>query len=71
MSFFHIVVVALVVAAAGAIGWFALPKGKNQTLFRTSLLLTLTCCYLMWAITYLCQLHPIITPKRTNIRVEY
>lgn len=29
-------------------------------LIRTSILLALTCCYLMWAITYLAQLHPLI-----------
>ncbi|UOH84620.1 V-type proton ATPase subunit E [Cryptococcus neoformans] len=61
MSFFHVVFVAFVIAAIGAAGWFVTPKGKNQTLLRTSLLLTLACCYLMWAITYLCQLHPLIS----------
>ena len=29
-------------------------------LLRTSVVLTLACCYLMWAITYLAQLHPLI-----------
>ena len=29
-------------------------------LIRTSVALTLTCTYLMWAITYLAQLHPLI-----------
>ena len=27
---------------------------------RTAVLLTLTCCYLMWAVTYMAQLHPLI-----------
>ncbi|KIR26943.1 V-type proton ATPase subunit E [Cryptococcus deuterogattii LA55] len=70
MSFFHVVFVAFVIAAIGAAGWFITPKGKNQTLLRTSLLLTLACCYLMWAITYLCQLHPLITPRRSDLRME-
>lgn len=30
-----------------------------RRLIRTSLMLTLTCCYLMWAIAYLAQLHPL------------
>jgi hypothetical protein len=29
-------------------------------IIRTCLLLTLTCTWLMWAITYLAQLHPIV-----------
>ena len=30
-------------------------------LYRSCALLTLTCCYMMWAIVYLAQLHPIIS----------
>ena len=33
---------------------FFLPR-----LIRTSVLLTLTCCYLMWTVTYLAQVHPL------------
>jgi V-type H+-transporting ATPase subunit e len=29
-------------------------------LIRSSVLLTLTCCYLMWMVTYLAQVHPLI-----------
>ncbi|KAI0833320.1 ATPase, V0 complex, subunit E1/e2, partial [Trametes gibbosa] len=46
-------------ALAGTVGWFATPKGSNQTLVRTSVLLTLACCYLMWMVTYLAQVHPL------------
>ncbi len=28
-------------------------------LIRTSILLTLACCYLMWTVTYLSQVHPL------------
>nr|VWO99175.1 Alcohol dehydrogenase 1 [Ganoderma boninense] len=48
-----------------AAAWFATPKGPNQTLIRTSVLLTLTCCYLMWTVTYLAQVHPLERPRRS------
>ena len=75
----HIVIVGLICAALAVVGWFVVPKGKNQmyvttskgpvllcnadlssSVIRTSIALTLTCTYLMWAITYLAQLHPLI-----------
>ena len=34
-------------------------------LIRTSLMLTLACCYLMWMVTYLAQLHPLIGESAT------
>ncbi|KAL7417134.1 ATPase, V0 complex, subunit E1/e2 [Mrakia frigida] len=70
MGGYLIVIVALVIAALSTVSWFATPKGVNQTLLRTSILLTLTACYLMWAITYLAQLHPILSPRRGDLRFE-
>ena len=35
-------------------------------LIRTSILLTLTCCYLMWMVTYLAQVHPLERKSRTS-----
>ncbi|KAL7425117.1 H(+)-transporting V0 sector ATPase subunit e [Cryptotrichosporon argae] len=71
MSFFHVVIVGIVVAGIAAGVWFAAPRGKNQTLIRSSVSLALTCCYLMWAVTYLAQLHPLIAPRRSDLRAEY
>ncbi|KAF8525786.1 ATPase, V0 complex, subunit E1/e2, partial [Hysterangium stoloniferum] len=53
--FLFFITMGIMVAA-----WFATPKGPQQTLLRTSFLLTLVCCYLMWAITYMAQLHPLL-----------
>ncbi|KZV94412.1 hypothetical protein EXIGLDRAFT_673109 [Exidia glandulosa HHB12029] len=60
-------VFALLVVALGlmAASWFGVPKGPQQTLLRSSFMLTVACCYLLWAITYLAQLHPLIAPRRT------
>ncbi|GJC88246.1 ATP synthase subunit h [Colletotrichum tofieldiae] len=72
----------VIVVAMGAGAWFLSPKGETQmplislygtanvgdSIWRSSLLLALACCYLMWAITFLAQLHPLIEPKRSNLR---
>ncbi|PWN26084.1 hypothetical protein BDZ90DRAFT_233670 [Jaminaea rosea] len=64
------------VIAGGAVGgisffsWGAVRKGENQVLIRSCIILTLVCCYLMWAIMYLAQLHPVIKPKRGDLRLE-
>ncbi|KAH9972054.1 ATPase, V0 complex, subunit E1/e2, partial [Lactifluus volemus] len=58
-SVFPVVLLFFVVIGLMATSWFSVRKGPQQTLIRTSLMLTLTCCYLMWAITYLAQLHPL------------
>ncbi|KAI5450150.1 H(+)-transporting V0 sector ATPase subunit e [Naganishia albida] len=68
MSGFLVFVLAIISLAGGAISWFLTPKGPNQTLIRTSLMLAITCCYLMWAITYMAQLHPLMAPRRGDVR---
>ncbi|KAH9856583.1 ATPase, V0 complex, subunit E1/e2 [Lenzites betulinus] len=57
------VYILILAILAGSVGWFATPKGGNQTLIRTSILLTLACCYLMWMVTYLAQVHPLERPR--------
>ncbi|PPQ67629.1 hypothetical protein CVT24_002850 [Panaeolus cyanescens] len=41
------------------------PKGPNQVTIRTALMLTFACCYLLWMITYMAQLHPMIAPMHS------
>jgi hypothetical protein len=35
-----------------------------HSLVRSTVLLTITCCYVMWAIVYLAQLHPVISESQ-------
>lgn len=58
--FFGAIVVVLMICVA-----LFTPKGPNQAVIRTALMLTLATCYLLWMITYLAQLHPLIAPVRT------
>ncbi|EEU34172.1 uncharacterized protein NECHADRAFT_50214, partial [Fusarium vanettenii 77-13-4] len=61
----------VVIAALCVASWLLAPKGENQVLWRSSLILAIVSCYLMWAITFMAQLHPLIAPRRTGIREEY
>ncbi|KAL4807044.1 ATPase, V0 complex, subunit E1/e2 [Aspergillus unguis] len=60
----------IVVVAAAVAAWVFSPKGDNQTLWRSTLILSIASCYLMWAITFLAQWHPLIAPKRADIRPD-
>ncbi|KAH8172668.1 ATP synthase subunit H domain-containing protein [Sarocladium implicatum] len=60
------VIVAMCVAS-----WFFSPKGENQVLWRSSLILALVSCYLLWAITFLAQLNPLIEPRRSDLRESF
>ncbi|CRK25321.1 V-type proton ATPase subunit e like protein [Verticillium longisporum] len=68
---YSIIVGFVVVAALSAIAWFLSPKGENQIIWRSSLILAFVSCYLMWAITFLAQLHPLIEPRRSDLRGEF
>lgn len=61
----------VVIVALSAAAWFMSPKGENQVLWRSSLILAIVSCYLMWLITFLAQLHPLIAPKRSDLREEF
>ncbi|KAJ5175951.1 V-type proton ATPase subunit e [Penicillium canariense] len=58
----------IIIVAASLAAWFFSPKGENQTVWRSTLILSFVSCYLMWAIVFLAQLHPLIAPKRADIR---
>ncbi|KIW06140.1 uncharacterized protein PV09_03302 [Verruconis gallopava] len=51
--------------------WFLSPKGENQTVWRSSLILSAWSCFLMWAITFLAQWHPLISPINNTLRPGY
>ncbi|KAF2684345.1 hypothetical protein K458DRAFT_302588, partial [Lentithecium fluviatile CBS 122367] len=61
---------AIVVAIFCAAAWFLSPKGETQTIWRSTLLLSAVAMYIMWAITFLAQLHPLISPIKQDIRPE-
>ncbi|KAK3906289.1 ATPase, V0 complex, subunit E1/e2 [Staphylotrichum tortipilum] len=66
------IIIGLVIIVAMCLAsWFFAPKGENQVLWRSSLILSIVSCYLMWAITFLAQLHPLIVPRRSDLRKEY
>ncbi|KAJ5728688.1 V-type proton ATPase subunit e [Penicillium malachiteum] len=61
--------VGLIVVVAASLGaWFFSPKGENRTVWRSVLILSFASCYLMWAIVFLAQLHPLISPKKSDMR---
>ncbi|QIX01223.1 hypothetical protein AMS68_006740 [Peltaster fructicola] len=61
----------LIVGAFSAAAWFLSPKGENQTVWRSSLVLSAWSMWLMWAITFLAQWHPLIVPERSDLRREF
>ncbi|KAJ1588674.1 hypothetical protein NDA11_003871 [Ustilago hordei] len=68
MSGWTTIWVFLIAAGASGAVWVTTPKGPNQVLIRTSVTIALTCMYLMWFIIYMAQLHPIVKPKRGDVR---
>ncbi|PWN24145.1 hypothetical protein BCV69DRAFT_280047 [Microstroma glucosiphilum] len=70
MSGWTVIWAGVAVGGASFGSWGLVRKGENQVLIRTSVILTMICCYLMWSIIYLAQLHPLIKPKRGDLRPE-
>ncbi|KIO34668.1 hypothetical protein M407DRAFT_240502 [Tulasnella calospora MUT 4182] len=70
MSGYNVLIVLVAAILLAAFSWTITPRGKHQTLIRSSVLLSITCCYLMWSITYMAQLHPLIAPRRGDVRFE-
>ncbi|EPQ63955.1 Vacuolar H+ ATPase subunit [Blumeria graminis f. sp. tritici 96224] len=63
------IIVGLVVAILACLaGWVFSPKGETQTIWRSTLILSFSSCYIMWAITFLAQWHPLIVPRRGGLR---
>ncbi|KIJ66944.1 hypothetical protein HYDPIDRAFT_85787 [Hydnomerulius pinastri MD-312] len=62
---FPVIFVLAIILGLMACGFLFVPKGPQQTTIRTAIMLTLACCYLMWMITYMAQLHPLIAPYRS------
>ncbi|KAF7504050.1 hypothetical protein GJ744_002879 [Endocarpon pusillum] len=66
------IIIGLVfVVLASLVAWFFSPKGENNTVWRSTLILSFASCYIMWAITFLAQWHPLIEPYRNTLRPGY
>ncbi|CAH05006.2 V-type proton ATPase subunit e [Schizosaccharomyces pombe] len=59
-----VLLVGLLTALMSVVSYYVSPKGNNTSTWQMSLILTFSCCYLLWAITYLAQLHPLEAPSR-------
>lgn len=70
MSGYVVIGVLIAVLIAGAVFWKFAPK-EDRTVWRSTVSLSLAMMFLMWAFTYLCQLHPLVSPKRSDLRPEY
>jgi len=66
-----LIVGLIVVVGASVLAYLFSPKGETQTIWRSSLILAFVSCYIMWAITFMAQWHPLIQPKRSDWRPGY
>ena len=42
-----------------------------NSVWRSTVILSMAMMFLMWAITYLAQLHPLVVPRRSDLRPEF
>ncbi|KJA16509.1 hypothetical protein HYPSUDRAFT_147658 [Hypholoma sublateritium FD-334 SS-4] len=59
-STFPVLFMLVVTAALMTVAALFTPKGPQQVTIRTSLMLALAACHLMWMVTYMAQLHPLV-----------
>ena len=64
------VILGLAISVALSLAAWRFAPQENNTVWRSSAVLTLAMCFLMWAITYLAQLHPLEAPIRSDLRAE-
>ncbi|KAG1738709.1 ATPase, V0 complex, subunit E1/e2 [Suillus lakei] len=69
-SIIPVIFILAMIIGLMACGYLFVPKGPHQTTIRTAIMLTLASCYLMWMVTYMAQLHPLITPYRSSSKGE-
>ncbi|AMD19879.1 HCL272Cp [Eremothecium sinecaudum] len=70
MSFYTVVATFLSVSLASVVFWVFAPK-ENQSVWRSTVILSIAMMFLMWAITYMSQLHPLVAPRRSDLRPEF
>ncbi|KAI9227351.1 MAG: ATPase, V0 complex, subunit E1/e2 [Piptocephalis tieghemiana] len=71
MSLFPVFLLGLICLGLCLLAYMFSPKGRDQTLWRSSLILTFICLYSMWAVTYMAQMNPLIAPRRSDLRPEH
>ncbi|XP_017145553.1 V-type proton ATPase subunit e [Drosophila miranda] len=45
------------------VGWLVAMRFKDRGVIRCCVVLTAACCYLVWLITFLMQMNPLVGPR--------